>query len=94
VGIQLGPLIAGRIAGVARELAAGDADVIEDAEVWGVERLGAHGVSLRLVVKTRPSEQFRVSRELRRRIKAAFDREGIEIPFPQQTVWHRGRIPA
>jgi moderate conductance mechanosensitive channel len=78
------------IAGVAHELAAGDADVIEDPEVWGVERLGAHGVSIRLVVKTRPSEQFRVSRELRRRLKAAFDREGIEIPFPQQTVWHRG----
>ena len=63
--------------------------VIEEPEVWGVEALGAHGVVLRLVVKTRPREQFRVSRELRERIKAAFDREGIEIPFPQQTVWHR-----
>jgi small-conductance mechanosensitive channel len=78
------------IADVAEELATGDPDVIERPEVWGVERLGAHGISIRLVVKTRPSEQFRVSRELRRRIKVAFDREGIEIPFPQQTVWHRG----
>jgi small conductance mechanosensitive channel len=77
------------IASTAEELAAGDPDVIEAPEVWGVERLGAHGISIRLVVKTRPSEQFRLSRELRRRIKAAFDREGIEIPFPQQTVWHR-----
>jgi small conductance mechanosensitive channel len=75
----------------AQALAAADADVIEEPEVWGVERLGEHGISIRLVVKTRPSEQFRVSRELRRRIKAAFDREGIEIPFPQQTVWHRGQ---
>jgi small conductance mechanosensitive channel len=78
------------IAQVAEELAAEDGDVIEQPEVWGVEALGAHGIAIRLVVKTRPSEQFRVSRELRRRIKAAFDREGIEIPFPQQTVWHRG----
>ena len=78
------------IGSLAGELAAGDPDVIEEPEVLGVERLGAHGISIRLVVKTRPSEQFRVSRELRRRIKAAFDREGIEIPFPQQTVWHRG----
>ena len=63
--------------------------MIEQPEVWGVEQLGANGIVIRLVVKTRPSEQFRVSRELRRRIKAAFDEEGIEIPFPQQTVWHR-----
>ncbi len=77
------------IAAVAEEVAREDGDVIDDPEVWGVEQLGAHGVAIRLVVKTRPSEQFRVSRELRRRIKMAFDREGIEIPFPQQTVWHR-----
>ncbi len=77
------------IAKVAEEVAQGDGEVIEKPEVWGVEQLGANGIVIRLVVKTRPSEQFRVSRELRRRIKAAFDEEGIEIPFPQQTVWHR-----
>ena len=37
-----------------------DADVIEQPEVWGVEQLGANGIVIRLVVKTRPSEQFRV----------------------------------
>jgi small conductance mechanosensitive channel len=77
------------IGAVADELAGEDRDVLEQPEVWGVERLGANGVMIRLVVKTRPSEQYRVSRELRQRLKAAFDREGIEIPFPQQTVWHR-----
>jgi small conductance mechanosensitive channel len=31
-------------------------------------------------------------REVRKRLKLAFDREGIEIPFPQRTVWmHRVR---
>jgi small conductance mechanosensitive channel len=64
-------------------------DVIEEPDLWGVENLGANGVTLRLVVKTRPSQQWVVSRLLRERIKAAFDEEGIEIPFPQQTVWHR-----
>jgi small conductance mechanosensitive channel len=77
------------IASVAHEIAESDSDVLDEPEVWGVEALGANGVMIRLVVKTRPSQQYRVSRELRARLKAAFEREGIEIPFPQQTVWHR-----
>ena len=63
--------------------------VIEEPDLWGVEDLGAHAVAIRLVVKTQPSKQYEVSRILRERIKRAFDDEGIEIPFPQQTVWHR-----
>ena len=66
-----------------------DTSVLDEPEMWGVEQLGASGIVLRLVVKTTPSAQWKVSRELRERIKAAFDEEGIEIPFPQQTVWHR-----
>ncbi len=64
-------------------------DILEEPEVWGVERLGSHAVVIRLVVKTRPADQYSVSRELRQRLKEAFDAEGIEIPFPQQVVWHR-----
>jgi len=64
--------------------------ILDEPEVWGVESLGAHGVSIRLVVKTLPSDQWKVMRALRQRIKDAFDAEGIEIPFPQQTIWVRG----
>jgi len=62
-------------------------DVLEEPEVWGVEALGASGIAIRLVVKTRPSEQWRIMRVLRERVKQRFDASGIEIPFPQQTVW-------
>lgn len=63
--------------------------VLEEPEVWGIEDLGVDGVTIRLVVKTQPAEQFRVLRELRARIKAALDAAGVEIPFPQRTVWVR-----
>ncbi len=52
-----------------------------------MERFGADGISIRLVVKTDPADQWVVARELRLRLKKAFDEAGIEIPFPQRTVW-------
>ncbi|HSI81040.1 MAG TPA: mechanosensitive ion channel family protein [Solirubrobacterales bacterium] len=67
-------------------------DVLEEPEVWGVEALGASGIAIRLVVKTRPSEQWRIMRILRERVKKRFDAAGIEIPFPQQTIWMRPEL--
>jgi small-conductance mechanosensitive channel len=56
--------------------------ITEEPEVWGVEQLGATEVVIRLGVKTAPLEQWSVARELRERIKAAFDGEGIAIGEP------------
>jgi small conductance mechanosensitive channel len=41
-------------------------------------------MTLRVMVKTAPLEQWAVGREWRRRIKAAFDREGITIAVPHR----------
>jgi small-conductance mechanosensitive channel len=54
--------------------------IIEEPEVWGVQSLGPGGITIRLVAKTKPLEQWRISRLLRERIKAEFDEEGIEVP--------------
>ena len=68
--------------------------VIEEPSVWGVQELGADGVVVRLALKTAPLEQWAVAREMRARIKARFDHEGIEMPFPQRVVWMReGEAP-
>jgi moderate conductance mechanosensitive channel len=74
---------------VADELWQQREDILEEPEVWGVEQLGPNSIVIRLVVKTRPADQYDVSRELRQRLKEAFDAEGIEIPFAQQVVWNR-----
>jgi small conductance mechanosensitive channel len=63
--------------------------IIEEPEVWGVERWDPDGVIVRVTLKTAPMEQWNVAREMRERIKARFDHEGIEIPLPQRMVWHR-----
>jgi moderate conductance mechanosensitive channel len=63
--------------------------ILEPPEVWGIESMGPDAMSIRLVVKTRPGDQFPVMRELRRRLSEAFLREGIEMPFPQRSVWVR-----
>jgi moderate conductance mechanosensitive channel len=65
------------------------ADILEEPEVWGVERWDPDGVVLRVVLKTAPLQQWSVAREMRERIKDRFDAEGIEIPLPQRVVWHR-----
>ncbi len=63
--------------------------IIEQPAVWGVQELGIDGVVVRVALKTAPLEQWAVAREMRQRIKARFDYEGIEIPLPQRVVWHR-----
>jgi small conductance mechanosensitive channel len=60
--------------------------VLEEPEVWGVEKLGTTGVAIRLVVKTRPADQWTVLRALRQRITRGFADAGIATPGAQ-AVW-------
>ncbi|HPZ07623.1 MAG TPA: mechanosensitive ion channel family protein [Candidatus Eremiobacteraeota bacterium] len=61
--------------------------VLEDPVMLGVNELADSSIKLRMLLKTAPSEQWQFKRELYLRVKNAFDREGIEIAFPQLTVW-------
>ena len=58
--------------------------IVEPPEVLGVEALGEYQVTLRMLVKTLPLQQWTVARALRARVKKVFDREGIEIPYPHR----------
>jgi len=51
-------------------------------EVMGVDKLGDRGATIRARIKTLPSRQYLVGRELNRRIKQRFDAAGILFPPP------------
>jgi small conductance mechanosensitive channel len=63
---------------------------VEPLEVKGIETLGPNGFVIRTLTKTAPGAQWEVARELRRRILLAFREAGIEIPYAQRVVHHRG----
>lgn len=72
--------------------------ILEDLEIAGVEAWADSSVVIRCRFKVEALEQWAVRREYLRRLKAAFDRRGIEIPFPHVTVYagqdRAGRAPA
>jgi small conductance mechanosensitive channel len=61
--------------------------ILAPLEVLGVDAFEDSQVTIKARIKTLPLRQWDVGRELRRRIKHAFDREGIEIPFPHMSVY-------
>ena len=73
---------------VARNWAEEHADILleEAPHVQGLMDFGDSSVTARIVVQVTPGEQYAAERELRQRLKRAFDERGVEIPFPQRTV--------
>jgi len=61
--------------------------ILEPIEIFGVDDFGESQVTIKARLKTLPIQQWNVGREYRRRLKKAFDAEGIEIPFPHRTIY-------
>ncbi len=57
-------------------------DIVSDVQVPGIERVGNGEAEYLLLMKTRPTKQYGVSRELRRRIKEVFTAEKVKTPGP------------
>jgi len=58
-----------------------------DMNIMGVQALGDSAVVIRARIRVKPGKQFGLQRAFNRLIKIRFDAEGIEIPFPHQTLY-------
>ncbi|MFA5055978.1 MAG: mechanosensitive ion channel family protein [Dehalococcoidia bacterium] len=61
--------------------------IIKAPQVLRVDNLGDSGIDLKILGDTKPIMQWDVMGEIRKRIKRAFDDEGIEIPWPHMKVY-------
>lgn len=60
--------------------------ILDDLEMAGVDQWADSAVVIRCRFRVAPLEQWSVRREYLHRLKQAFDREGIEIPFPHLKI--------
>ena len=67
--------------------------VIKPSKALRVDNLGDSSVDIKIIGETRPSRQWDVTGELRLRLKNAFDKEGIEIPWPHTKVYFGNQPP-
>lgn len=54
-------------------------DMIADADVWGMQHVSGEQFVIRVSIRTLPNRQWAVTRELRKRCKQAFDKQGISL---------------
>jgi len=62
-------------------------DFITTPSVLRVDKLGDSGIDIKILGDTKPAKQWAIMGELRLRLKNAFDKEGVEIPWPHTKVY-------
>ncbi|WP_372946997.1 mechanosensitive ion channel family protein [Mariniphaga sp.] len=62
-------------------------DILEPIEIFGLDQFGDSALVIKARIKTKPIQQWTIGREYRKRLKVAFDKRNIEIPFPHTTIY-------
>jgi len=66
--------------------------ILEPIEIFGLDKFADSAIVIKARLKTKPSMQWSIGREYRKRLKDAFDARNIEIPFPHTTGNERSII--
>ncbi len=61
--------------------------MLGDVDIWGLDTFADSAVVIKMVIKSRPMQQWRLKREYQRLLKIRFDAEGVEIPFPHVSIY-------
>jgi small-conductance mechanosensitive channel len=64
--------------------------ILKAPQVLRVDAFEDSGIAIKILGDTEPIRQWDVMGELRKRLKKAFDEEGIEIPFPHVVIVTKG----
>ena len=65
--------------------------ILQPPQFLRVDDFGDSAIVIKILGETKPLKQWDIAGELRKRLKIAFDKEGIEIPFPQRVV-HQAKL--
>lgn len=63
--------------------------MLDDPEVLGLDSFGDSALVFKVLLKTKPLQQWATGREYKRRLFYAFAEAGVEIPFPHRTTYLR-----
>lgn len=61
--------------------------IIEGPSVLAVSNFGEYNIEITIIAKTNAGDQWSIEREIRKKVKETFDREGIEMPYPKRIVY-------
>ena len=67
--------------------------ILGPPKVLRVHNFGDSGIEIKVLGETKPLKQWDIAGELRKRIKKAFDEEGIEIPWPHVKLYFGDTVP-
>lgn len=64
-------------------------DLVKEPEVLGVQLMSATAVTIRVIAECKPNMHHAIARLMNKEMKEAFDRNGIEIPYPRMVTYQR-----